>query len=42
MHKAPLSPKLTLHRIAGRLGNLRNPFLVNKAMPAGTTGTKSR
>lgn len=30
MHKAPLSPKLTLRRISQRLGNPRSPFVINK------------
>ena len=30
MHKAPLSPKLTLRRIAQRLGNPRSPYTINK------------
>jgi len=30
MHKAPLSEKLTLRRISGRLGNPSSPFAMNK------------
>jgi amidase len=30
MHKAPLSPKLTLRRIAKGLGNPRSPYVINK------------
>ena len=30
MHKAPLSPKLTLRRISARLGNPRSPYVINK------------